>query len=160
MVHQEDTVKVIDLMTNGLREKTICPDVPPVAVRVLGPDDERCGSFESREEARERETPLLETGLSLASDDRRIGEDDLGLRIFADREVDRREPQIDADLGRGKAETGRLPPGLEEVFDQCAQRLVEILYRGVLRLEARIAVDKDRADTHQSSAGAVTGPIE
>ena len=91
-------------------------------------------------------------------DDRRIGEDDPGVGVLADRKVDRCEPKVDTDLGRREAEPGRFPPGLEEIFDKCAKLFVKQLDRPIGRLETRVAVYENRANC-QSSVDAVPGPM-
>jgi hypothetical protein len=88
--------------------------------------------------------------------DLRVGKDDPGLRILADREVDRRDSKIDPDLRSCEAEPGRPPSGFEEILHQDPELVVEGLDRSVLRLETRVTVNEDRMDGH-SSVGEVPG---
>jgi hypothetical protein len=131
MVYQQDSIEVVDFVTHGLRQQALGLEISPLAVLILGADGQCRRSIECREKAGERETAFLETCLPLLVNDRRIGEDDPGVGILANREVNGREPQIDSNLRRCEPESGRLPPGLKEVFDECPQFLVKDLPTGI-----------------------------
>ena len=62
---------MIDLVADGLGEQSVGLELAPTAVLVLGANGQCDGTLDGGEEARERETALLEAVFPLAVDDRR-----------------------------------------------------------------------------------------
>jgi hypothetical protein len=59
MVNEQYSVEVVDLVTYGLREQSLCLDLAPPAALVLSPDA-KCGRpFDGGEETWERQAALL-----------------------------------------------------------------------------------------------------
>ena len=48
MMHEEDTIEVVQFVAYGLRQQTLSLEVSPVAVRILSPDSQRRRSNEIR----------------------------------------------------------------------------------------------------------------
>jgi hypothetical protein len=79
-------------------------------------------------------------------EDDRIDQDEDAVGIRADGEVDDRQTQVDADLGRGKTDPGSRMAGLDHVGDQAGQLRGFLVDLDVLGQQTRISVSDQVPD--------------
>jgi hypothetical protein len=121
----ELAVEVVGFVEEGAGEQVFSGFFVPFAVDVLSADGDFLGAGDGLAEVGNAEAAFGLGLLALFVDDFRIGEDELGVGIFFEADVDDGEALGDSDLRGGEADAVGLVHGLEHVGDELFKFAVE-----------------------------------
>src|SRR5690348_5199457 len=113
MIDEKNSVKVVDFMAKGAGEEAFALHFKFLAGGVLGADGDIQGAQDISAKTRDGEAALLLALLAFGVENYGIGEDELGFGIFARRNIDDGQIQIEANLRGGQADALRGVHGFE-----------------------------------------------
>lgn len=129
MADVELAVQMIRLVEKGAREKVLARLLVPFAIDVVSADNDLLGASDVFAKLRNAQAAFTLRVLPLGVNDLGVGEDELGIGVFFECDINHGQPLGDADLWRGQANALGFVHGLKHVCDQLLETVSELGHR-------------------------------
>src|SRR5271154_2649358 len=139
MLNKQHAIEMIDLMAESPRQQSFAAHFEFLAGSILRAHRHILRSHHVAAEARNREAAFFLALLAFHMNDVRIRANQFGLGILAQRYVNHRQPQRNANLRRGESHARGRIHGLKHIGDQLLQLLIKSFYRLAGRFQPRRA---------------------
>src|SRR6202041_825402 len=136
---EEDTVEVINFVTEGAGEEAFAAAFEGSARRVLRADGDVLRALDVTTKPRKREAAFFFALLAFGVNNFGIGENHFRFGNFSVGDVNYGEAQTDADLRRGESDAGGGVHGFEHIRDEFLQVVVEFFHALAGGFEDRVA---------------------